>query len=102
MKHLEIKGIPFMANVLVATEPDTAYLSLPKDNIRELFRVDVNNQTLYFDFEDDDRAIVRIRKSFWKPIEISSWLLTHGEVFSLEMIRDSLRSVHVYEKEMLI
>jgi len=91
-----------MANVLVATEPGTAYLGLPKDNVRELFRVDVDDQTLYFHFEDDDKVIVRVRKSYWKPIEISSWLLTPDEIFTVEMVRDPDESAHVYEKEILI
>lgn len=102
MKYVEIKNIPFMANILVATEPGATYLGIPKNNIRELFRVDVDDQTLYFDFEDDDKVIVRVRKAFWKPLEINSWLLTPGEMFSIEMVRDNVFDAPSHEKQILL
>ena len=90
-----------MANVLVATEPGTAYLGIPKNNIRELFRVDIDKQTLYFDFEDDDNAIVRIRRSFWKPVQISSWALTPNEMFTMVMARDEPNDAPINENQIL-
>ena len=90
-----------MANVLVATEPGTAYLGIPKDNIRELFRVYMDGQTLYFDFEDDDNAIVRIRRAFWKPVQICSWSLNRDETFTLEMVRDEPNDAPINDKEIL-
>ena len=94
MKHIEIKNIPYFANVLVATrDPHISMVIQPK-NVREQFRVEQNNQTLYFDYEDDDDVLIRIRCTYWKQVEVETFLLASNTLNTIIMKRDE-RTVNV-------
>jgi len=85
MKYIEIKNIPYLANILVAKRPFEPHIGIPTQNVIDLFRVYMNGQTLYFDCENDEAIIIRVRCSYWEQLEILTQFLPSDELSSFEM-----------------